>query len=95
MESNEAKPKATSQRQKLQRVLARTKFQMLSMKGNLSVLSGQVAEYNNSVPQGEMLGHLQRDLRLLQNHLNDVLLDVNYKFAQMKLETLEKQNKSK
>lgn len=95
MESNEVKPKASSQRQKLQRVLARTKFQTLSMKGNLTALSGQVAEYNNSVPQSEMLGNLQRDLRIMQNYLNDVLLDVNFRFAQMKLETLEKQNEPK
>lgn len=111
MESNEFKPddfintdveiptpppaKPRSPRQVRQQLLARLKFQAMSMRGNLGVLRTDVTSYNNKVNSEDRLRTIQNDLSVLQNQLNDLLLEINEKLAIMKLETWEKQNQPK
>lgn len=84
-----------SDRQKRQQLLARLKFQAKSMQGNLGPLRQAVVAYNNSVKSEDRLRTVQADLSALQSQLSDLLLEINEKFAIMKLETWEKQNQPK
>lgn len=89
------KPKPQSLRRQRQQLLARLKFQTMSMQGNLGPLRHQLRQYNNMTERSQKLTTLERDLTILQNYLSDVLLEINEKFAIMKLETFEKKNQPK
>ena len=90
------KPKPQSLRRQRQQLLARLKFQTMSMQGNLGPLRHQLRQYNNNMTErSQKLTTLERDLTILQNYLSDVLLEINEKFAIMKLETFEKKNQPK
>lgn len=89
------KPKPQSLRRQRQQLLARLKFQTMSMQGNLGPLRHQLRQYNSVMERSQKLTTLERDLTILQNYLSDVLLEINEKFAIMKLETFEKKNQPK
>lgn len=84
-----------TQRQYRQQTLASCKRAVAMMKGQTQNLRQQVNAYNNTANSEDMLRTLSMDLNLLQNQLGDILLELNYRFAQMKLETIEKKNQSK
>lgn len=89
------KPKPQSPRRQRQQLLARLKFQTMSMQGHLRPLRYQLRQYNSVMERSQKLTTLERDLTILQNYLSDVLLEINEKFAIMKLETFEKKNQPK
>jgi len=111
MESNEAKvegmlntdvelpepppPRKRTLRQYRQQVLASCKRSVTMMRGQTHSLQCQVNAYNKAANPEHQLRTLSTDLNLLQNQLTDVVLELNFRFAQMKLETLEKQKKQK
>lgn len=111
MESNEAKvedvlntdadlpesppPRKRTLRQYQQQVLASCKRSVTMMRGQTHSLQCQVNAYNKAVDSEYQLRTLNTDLNLLQNQLTDVVLELNFRLAQMKLETLEKQKKLK
>lgn len=111
MESNEFKPEAMlntdkdlpespprrvrTRRQYRQQVLASCKRAAMMMKGQTHNLQYQVNAYNNGANSEDRLRTLNTDLNVLANQLGDILLELNLHFAQMKLETLEKQSQSK
>lgn len=86
-----------TQRQQRQQLLAALKFQCMSMQGNIGPLRSRVRSYNKSASPEESLRTLERDLNILQGYVGDVLLEINMKFAAMRLETMEAelQKKSK
>lgn len=91
-----SKSKPQSPRRQRQQLLARLKFQTMSMQGHLGPLRHQLRQYNNNMMErSQKLTTLERDLTILQNYLSDVLLEINEKFAIMKLETFEKKSQPK
>lgn len=96
MELPEPPPRRVrTQRQYRQQVLASCKRAVSMMKGQTNSLQWQIAAYNKNTNSEDRLRTLSTDLNVLANQLSDILLELNLKFAQMKLETLEKQKESK